>query len=257
MSLTDEELDGIPKVQLDSYPIGPDGKREVPVDGGGASTFMRYANNADVRKRMQEAHGMKVPQNAALFKQIIRLRDSRARAIGYKSHAAYRLPDRMVESTEWVDSLLDMLTEKLLPHGKAEFEKLEKKKKAHLEAANIHPGEVKIESWDIAYYERLVEEEAAVDHKRIVEFFPLRRTVGAMLEVFASCLQLHFAPIPAEDLRGSTWSDDIEVWSVWDQRPEADGAFVGYLYADLLERPNKFKGNQCVNLQKVGRTPSN
>jgi len=194
---------------------------------------------------------MKVPQNAELFKRMVHLRDQNARLLGHKSHAAFRLPNRMAESTEWIEQLLDTISGKLLPHGKRDFGRLEDKKRDHLAADNAHPGETKLESWDVAYYRRLIEEEAAVDHKRISEYFPLRHTVGAMLELFASGLQLHFSPIFAEELKGSTWSDDIEVWSVWDKRADANGAFIGYLYADLLERPNKYKGNQCVNLQPV------
>jgi metallopeptidase MepB len=247
LSFTDEELDGVPKIEVESYQIGPDGKRQVSVNGRDDSTVMRYANNPETRKRMLEAHGMKVPQNVALFKRLFQLRDLNARRAGLKSHAAFRLPDRMAESTEWIDNLLESLAEKLHPLGKRYALRLEAKKRSHL-ASNI----AKMEPWDIPYYRRLIEEEAAVDHKRISEYFPLRPTVGAMLDLFAACLQLHFAPIPAEELKGSTWSDDIEVWSVWDKRPTANGAFIGCLYTDLLERPNKYKGSQCVNLQPVG-----
>jgi metallopeptidase MepB len=247
LSFTDEELDGIPKIEVESYQIGPDGKRQIPVNGRDDSTVMRYANNPDTRKRMLEAHGMKVPQNAALFTQIVHLKDLNARRRGLGSHAAFRLPDRMAESTEWIDNLLDSLAKKLRPLGEKYTLRLEAKKRSHLASANA-----KIESWDIPYYRRLIEEEAAVDHKRISEYFPARHTVVAMLDLFSSYLQLHFAPIPAEELKGSTWSDDIEVWSVWDKRADANGMFIGYLYADLFERPNKYKGDQCVNLQPVG-----
>ena len=77
-----------------------------------------------------------------------------------------------------------------------------------------------------------------------------------MLGLFSSYIQLRFAPMPAEELLGSRWSDDVEVWSVWNDRSEAESVFVGSLYLDLLERPKKYKGNQCVNLQPVSlKTP--
>jgi len=75
--------------------------------------------------------------------------------------------------------------------------------------------------------------------------------VPAMLDVFASCLQIRFTPIQKSLLQGCTWHEDVEAWSLWDDREDSEGEFIGYLYTDLLERPNKYKGNQCVNLQCV------
>ena len=79
----------------------------------------------------------------------------------------------------------------------------------------------------------------------------------SMLEVFASCLQLQFIPLGPETLAGSTWHEDVEAWSVWDLREKTRGEFVGYLYADILQRPGKYKGSQNVNLECVSKLSAN
>lgn len=43
----------------------------------------------------------------------------------------------------------------------------------------------------------------------------------------------------------------MEAWSVWDDRTEHKGEFIGYLFADILYRNGKYKGNQNVNPQAV------
>jgi metallopeptidase MepB len=261
ISFTDEELDGLPSYDLHRHPKGPDGKRQLSLrNRDDVLAVMRYVHNPSIRKQVQAVDMMKLPQNIPLFKRIIHLRDQNARLIGCKNHAVYKLPYRIPDSTEWVDNILHSLATYLLPFGQREFQLLEEKKRNHL-AANtysqpVDPSKIKVQSWDVEYYRRLIEEEAAVDHGRIAEYFPLRHTVSIMLGLFSSYLQLRFAPIPDKELMGSRWSEDVEVWSVWDERSEVESAFVGYLYLDLLERPKKYKGNQCVNLQPVSPKPA-
>jgi metallopeptidase MepB len=114
----------------------------------------------------------------------------------------------------------------------------------------------KLMPWDFFYYSAMVSKETQVVHAAIAEYFPLRHTVSAMLDIFADCLQLRFGPIPKEELQSSIWYDDVEAWIVSDERLETKGNFIGFLFADLLGRPNKYKGNQSVipsvtSLQKL------
>jgi metallopeptidase MepB len=95
-----------------------------------------------------------------------------------------------------------------------------------------------------------------LDFAAVAEYFPLRHTVSAMMALVADCLQLRFTPVSAAVLKEAKaiWHPDVEVWSVWEYRPDSEGDFIGYLYADLISRPNKYKGNQSVNLQRVSQT---
>lgn len=132
------------------------------------------------------------------------------------------------------------------------------KKRSYLEAINnsfqesadvMHP-------WDYDYYTRLALDTLHVEHVKISEYFPLQTTIPAMLEVFQSCLQLRFVPIPPEQMVEHRWHEDVEAWSVWDERKASNGEFVGYLYTDLLWRSGKHQGSQNVNLQCVRLHPS-
>jgi len=246
-----DELDGVPAQDLTRFSRDQDvdefdGKdmRFVRFTRADVNAVMQYARNPATRKKMYVAKEKKLPENVALFKQITVLRDENARLLGYANHAAFRLEARVAKTTKWVNNFLDELERALLPRGRQEMQSL-------LERRNLDllESEDSMPPWDYDYYNRLVLEDFNVKHNQIAEHFPLQKTVSAMLEVFASCLQLRFAPLDPELLVDSTWHEDVQVWSVWDERETSKGDFIGYLYADLLWRPNKHPGSQNATLQ--------
>jgi metallopeptidase MepB len=247
---TPEELDGVPK--KDREPTGPDGKEFYSYNSK-HMTIMRNARNPETRRRWLLARQQRFAKNVPIFREVILLRDENAREIGITSHAATKIPYRTVESTKWVDELMTRLMDTLLPHSKVEFERVkDMKQRCLLGGSTTRDGNgTKLMPWDFIYYGAMLNKEVQVDHAAIAEYFPLRHTVSAMFDIFADCLQLRFEPIPKEELRKSIWYDDVEAWVVSDERLETKGDFIGFLFADLLGRPNKYKGNQSVNLQPV------
>jgi metallopeptidase MepB len=254
-----EELDGVSEQDLSRFievkEPNKEGMRFVRFRRAEVDAVMRYARNPATRKKMYVADASKLTQNIDLFKEVLVQRDGNARLLGYASHAAFRLEKRVAKSPDWVDNFLDGLEEVLIPQGKREMQALLERKRIYLIGNTDYPQEyhTSMPPWDYRYYNRLALENLHVEHEKISEYFPMRNTVSAMLELFTSYLQLRFVPLPPELMVGSKWHEDVEAWSVWDEREESKGAFVGYLYADLLWRPNKYQGSQNVNLQCVRR----
>ncbi|KAI8186599.1 Neurolysin [Colletotrichum sp. SAR 10_75] len=238
-----DELEGVSAQEMARWKE-EEGKIFVPLERGDNEAVQRYANNPETRKRMFAAYDVRLVENVPLYKEMIILRDENARMLGYKNHADFRIRERTAPSTEWVDEFLNKLIKDLLPKGRGEIERLEAKKRSHLavEEAEILP-------WDYQYYTRLLEEEANVEHELISEYFPLQHTLSSMLGLFNQFLGLEFVPVPEEDLVGKLWAENIEVWSVWEGRGERKDEFVGYLYADVIWREGKYRGNCNVNLQ--------
>lgn len=151
------------------------------------------------------------------------------------------------------DDVLSDVESNLLERGAAEMEMLLERKALYVQSnpERQEPYADYMPPWDCPFYSHLVQEELNIGHEQIAEYLPLRNTLMSMLEVFASCLQLQFMPLAPEALADSTWRDDVEAWSVWDSREETAGEFVGYLYADVLQRLGKHKGSQNMNPQCV------
>jgi metallopeptidase MepB len=253
-----EELQGIPAEDLDNFKEGTEppnqGRRFVRLVRADCGVVKKYAVNPETRKRMHIAFTTKNPENVGIFKKVVCLRDTNARLLGYQSHAEFRIQDRIAKSTEWIEGFLSDLSARFLPLGKQEVERLRARKKADLKSRGVYePGESdEFYYWDWQYYSRIVEEEEYyVDKAKVSEYFPVETTVMSMLGLFASFLRLRFDLIPEKDRESSVWHEDVEVWSVWDERPGENGAFIGYLYSDVLWRENKYRGAQMVNIQCV------
>lgn len=248
-----EELDGVPSIHLESWKANEEfpGKKFVPFANGGTKTVLTYANNSKTRKRMYLADEKKVPENVQLFRDVIIRRDTQARKLGYTSHSAFRVERRAAKSVDWVQTFLHKLREDLALHGTEELNLLKSRRRKHLQNKGITlENDEKFQPWDLKFYQRLAEEELDIDRYKISEFFPLEYTAPAMLELFAELLNLHFSPIPQDELDSTLiWHENVQVWSVWEKSKESN--FVGYLYFDLIWRENKYQGCQNVTIENV------
>lgn len=248
LEFSPEELDGIPKHEIERFQRAETGDNIIIDLGKGADRLLilRHAHNAIVRKKLYIKNEQKLHENTTLFKKVVVLRDQNARLLGFRSHAEFKLQDRIATSLQSVQEMLQSLRKQVLPLGQKLIQQMKSIKRDHL-AANHPLEDEEILPWDFAYYLRLLEESKKVDQEAISEFFPLQHTVQKMLGLFASFLQLRFQRLSGEELDGKLWHEDVEAWSVWDDK----GEFVGYLYSDILYRDGKYKGNQNVNLQAV------
>lgn len=255
--LSDEELNGVPPEEIIRWQPRADGKRLVPLKRRDYMLVMRQAHISDTRRRMQTAWSQRFPRNVATFREIILLRDKNARLLGLDNHAAFQLPDRLLKTTNEVIDLLEFMGMYLLPLGRQMFQLLEAKKQDILTtnmANTMYTPNTAVDSWDIEYLRRLVQSENRLDDGAVMSYFPFEKTVVAILHRLTSFLQLHLERVTPEEIQGQLWEADVDVWSVWDDRPEMRGEFVGYLYLDMMDRQNKAKGGQTISLQPVSHS---
>jgi metallopeptidase MepB len=255
--LTPEQLDGVPADVVDGLQKGKEG---TPSEGKVWLTFkypdlfpvLKYAKNEDVRKQVFMANENKCPDNVALFKETITLRDEGARLLGYPNHATFRIEDKMAKTPKTVDDFLGDLKGRLAEGGLKEIEKLKELKKAETGNADNYF------LWDHRYYDTLMlEKDYQLDQNAIAEYFPLQTSISGMLDIFEQLFGLQFVEVKGEhrDQISSTgkgddivWHPEVQVFSVWDDQGEGS-AFVGYLYLDLFPREGKYGHAANFNLQ--------
>lgn len=195
------ELQGVPEQDL-MYLVegGPQDENDQPgkdgqqvfarFNGSDVKAILQYATRSDTRKKMYVANEKRLAINVPIFKEIIVLRDQNARLLGYESHAAFRLENRIAKSPKWVEDLLDELEEVLLPRGQRAMEPLLLKRQildpiGASETASMPP-------WDFDYYSRICLADLQIDQSVIKEYFPLDHAITAMLRLFEDTLQLDF-----------------------------------------------------------------
>ncbi|KAF7125365.1 hypothetical protein CNMCM5793_001543 [Aspergillus hiratsukae] len=257
---TPEELDGVPEDVLSGLKKGEgehEGKLWLTFKYPDLFPTMKYAKNAETRKRLMIENENKCNQNVPLFREAIILRDEAARLLGYPNHAAFRIEDKMAKTPKTVDDFLGDLRSRLTAGGHKEIKALLELKKADLEARG-ESFDGRYYLWDHRFYDRLMlEKDYSLDQQLIAEYFPLQTTIEGMLKIFEELFGLVFVEITGEDRekvapsgKGSdiVWHEDVQIFSVWDDKGEGSG-FVGYLYLDLFPRPGKYGHAANFNLQ--------
>ncbi|QIK76676.1 M3 family metallopeptidase [Nocardioides piscis] len=160
---------------------------------------------------------------------MTRLRDERARLLGFPHHAAYAAQDGCAGSTEAVNEILGRLGPAAFEIARARGQQLQ----AHLES--IEPG-ARLEPWDWAYVERLLRaQEEVLDQGALRPYLELENVLTH--GVFAAATALYGITFHRrDDLVGYT--PDARVYEV----REENGDVLGAVVIDPYTRPTKQGG---------------
>ncbi|KAK6826869.1 hypothetical protein RU639_004622 [Aspergillus parasiticus] len=256
--LTVGELDGLPGEFLSTLMRGKareinEDKLRVTCNDSDLFQTLRYATDSETRRRLYIANENKCEQNVSLFREAILLRHEAARLLGYPSHAALRIEDKMAKSPGTVNSFLGDLHARLIDNGKREVEKLKQLKEADLESrGETFDGRYYL--WDHQYYHRLMlEKQYSVYHDKIAEYFPLQSTITGMLRICEGLFGLSFTEFTTDEGTKLSsprdtlvWHEDVQFFSV--RNSDEAGDFIGYLYMDLFLREGKYVNAANFNL---------
>ncbi|SHN12242.1 peptidyl-dipeptidase Dcp [Cyclobacterium lianum] len=195
--------------------------------------FMTYAKNRALRKKLFIAYNTKACKgddldNQEIIKEILKLKDARARLLGFKDFATFVLEERMASDGEQVLSFLEDLLEKARPKAEKEMAELTAfaRKRDQLD---------KLQKWDIAYYaEKLKMEKYEVDDELLKPYFELNSTIEG---VFTTAKKLYGLSFEANSSI-PVYHPDVKAYEV---KNEA-GKHLAVLYADFFPRPGKRNG---------------
>jgi peptidyl-dipeptidase Dcp len=208
---------------------------------------MTYANDQDLRKQMSIAFGKRGFQdndnnNSSIILEIVKLRQERAQILGYASHAAFVLEERMAQSPKKVRRFLDDLAEKALPAAKKEWKVLEDFASKKLDLKNL-------EKWDTAFAsEKLKEAHLQLNEQELKPYFPLNGVLEGLFEVVNKLYKLEFK----ENKTLDAYHEEVITFEVY-----RDGNFYALLYTDFFPRPGKRSGAWMTSYrsQKKGQRP--
>lgn len=192
--------------------------------------FLQFADSRELRERIYRAYtecGNMAVDNQPIIQEIVRLRDERARLLGFDNHAGYMLDDRMAGSPENVRDLLDQIWAPAQHKVKQEADDLQ----ARIQEEG---GNFQLEPWDWFYYtEKLRKEKFDLDDAEVKPYFRLENVRDGAFDVANKLYGISFRRIEA-----ALYHPDVEAYEVTD----ASGELVGHFLFDFYMRPNKFGG---------------
>lgn len=196
-------------------------------------SFVTYADNRELRKKMAIAFGSKGFQknefdNQDIVLKIAKLRFDRAQLLGYKTHAHYVLEERMAQTPEQVISFLNDLLEKAKPAAQKEFKEL-------TAFAKKLDGIDQLEKWDGAYYsEKLKQQLFNLDDEVLKPYFQLEKVLNGAFSIAERLYGITFKEIFDID----KYHEEVRTFEVKDKSNE----LVAVFYADFFPRKGKRNG---------------
>ncbi|ATQ70133.1 MULTISPECIES: M3 family metallopeptidase [Methylosinus] len=212
---------------------GAPGKYGVTLARSNLETFLQSSTRRDLREAAFRAFAGRGESggdtdNRAVIAEILRLREERAKLLGFDNFAAYKLDDTMAKTPAAVRELLDRVWEPALAAAKAERDELQA-------LAQRVGDNLDIAAWDWRFYaERLREEHYALDQTALRPYFSLDAMIAAAFHVAERLFGLRFVEVHGLEL----YHPSVRVFDVRD----AGGAHVALFLGDYFARPSKRGG---------------
>ena len=251
--ITDENnLKGLPQYAIDQAKADAEQKDKegwlITLQAPSYIPFMQYAENRELREKLFRANGVKAFQNNEYnneenVKQLVKLRHERANILGYKSHAAYVLEERMAKTPETVLDFLNDLLVKAKPFADKEIKELTDFAK---ETDDIET----LQRWDHGYYaEKLKQKKFSLSDEALKPYFQLENVTQGAFDVATKLFGITFKEIHNID----KYNDEVTTYEVLDK----DGNFLSLLYADFFPRAGKRPGAWMTSFREASNVNGN
>jgi peptidyl-dipeptidase Dcp len=200
--------------------------------------FLQFSLRRDLRETAfkawaaRGANGGKT-DNRTIAAEMLKLREERARLLGYPSFAAYRLEPEMAKTPEAVRGLLMQVWAPAKARARADAEAL-----AKLMRADGINGE--IEAWDWRYYaEKRRKAEFDIDEAEVKPYLALDRMIEASFDCARRLFGLEFRPLDA-----ALYHPDARAWEV-----TRKGRHMAVFVGDYFARTSKHSGAWCSTMR--------
>ena len=247
LEITDKaDLAGLPQGVIDAA-VSEDGKSWVfTLDKPSCIPFLQYADNRALREKIYKAYygrgdNNNDNDNKAIIKEILQLRQQKAKLLGFESFAHFVLDEKMAKTPEAALELMNKIWEPAVK--RAAEEKAELQKVADREGAGI-----KIEGWDWFYYtEKLRKEKYALNDEVITPYFKLENVLQGAFDCATKLYGVKF--VKRHDI--PVYHPEVATYEVLD----ADGNHLSIFYTDFFPRDTKRQGawmTNFVNQRNIG-----
>uniref|UniRef100_UPI0035624892 M3 family metallopeptidase n=1 Tax=Novipirellula sp. TaxID=2795430 RepID=UPI0035624892 len=195
--------------------------------------FLTYADNRDLRETVWRNYYNRgdngdAHDNNAIISEILSLRAARAKLLGYKNHAEWRLEPTMAKTPAATMDLMMKVWPKAVARVREEV--------ADMQAiADSENANITIAPWDYRYYaEKVRKDKYDLDFNEVKPYLQLEKLREAMMWAAGELYGMQFTEI--KDV--PVFHPDVRVWKVED----TDGNRVGLWYLDPYAREGKRSG---------------
>ncbi|SDC49168.1 M3 family metallopeptidase [Ruegeria marina] len=248
MELSDSDLDGLPGFVVDAArAAGAEKGAKGPVVTLSRSLiapFLQFSPRRDLRERAYRAWVARganggETDNREIAAEILRLREERARLLGYRSFAEYKLETEMAREPGRVRELLMQVWHPARARAESDAEVLTRM--MHADGIN---GD--LEPWDWRYYaEKRRKAEHDLDEAALKPYLQLDRMIEAAFACAHRLFGLAFRPLDVP-----LYHPDCRAWEV-----TRNGDHLAVFIGDYYARGSKRSGAWCSAMRSQARFP--
>lgn len=225
----------------------------ITLDFPSYHAIVTYADDRKLREELYTAYCTRASDqgphdkkydNQKLMRDILALRQEKAKLLGFADYTEYSLAPKMADNPNEVIAFLDELVDKTRAQAQREYNELKAfaKKKCGIE---------ELKAWDMAYVsEKMRVAMYDISQEQLRPYFPVDQVLSGFFELLKRLFHIHFEEIKDAD----TWHDDVKVFAIHDD--DDNNTCRGIVYIDLYARQKKRGGAWMDDCQVRRRTLS-
>lgn len=194
--------------------------------------FMKFSTRRDLREKLYMAYNTRAlsadTDNRETVSRIAELRIRRAQLLGYSTHAAFVLEERMAKNPATVRSFLEKLLTPSLPAARRDVA-------AVAAFARENGFDDELQPWDFSFWsEKLRAAHYSLNEEQLKPYFRLEDCIAAIFDLAGRLYGLKFTE--RKDI--PVYHKDVKVYEVTD----STGRHMALFYADFFPRASKRGG---------------
>ena len=197
---------------------------------------MSYADDRALREQMYRAYTtrasdqgvIKKYDNSLNMERILKLRQEKARLLGFDNYSELSLDTKMADSPKQVLEFLGELAEKSLSFAKKEYAELK-------QFAKDEVGIEDMQAWDVTYVsEKLKQQRYSISDEDLKPYFPVDNVLAGLFELVEKLYGVNIK----QNTEQTSWHQDVRFYEIFD----AEGDLKARFYLDLYARQHKRGG---------------
>ncbi|MBV7435510.1 M3 family metallopeptidase [Cardiobacteriaceae bacterium TAE3-ERU3] len=251
----EEELEGLPAsakaLMADLAKQNDQHGWRVTLDAPVVIPVLTYADNRGLRGEVYAAYNARASEfadegrydNAAIIREILELREKKAKMLGFADYAALSADSKMAKNNDTVLSFLDDLVKSSKAAGEADMAALREFAAAELDLQDLQP-------WDVGYAsEKLRQQKYALSQEDLRPYFPVSKVLEGLFAITERLFGARFKP----NNELSTWHKDVLAFDVINKDDEVQARFYLDLYARAKKRGGAWMDGAVQRFRDEGK----
>ncbi|WP_162925350.1 M3 family metallopeptidase [Aurantiacibacter odishensis] len=229
-----EELAGLPQDYIDAREVGENGMITLTTASPDYVPVMTYAESDDLRRRYSELYGQRAwPANDDVLREIFTLRDELAQLTGFENYAALQFANRMLNTPDQVEDLIEQTDEAARPVAEADYAQL------FAMLQELRPGAERIEPYQLGWLGPKVQQaNYDYDPQEARQYFQHDNVRDGIFD-----LTERLFDVEVREWNAPVWHDSVGAYELVE-----DGEVIGRFYLDSHPRPGKYTHANVVPL---------